>query len=288
MQHELRGGPAYQDRAFIERLDVTFANLYFEGVTASLQGGNLAPPAWRPLFESRGERRARIQHALAGMNAHINRDLPLALVQTFQEVGGTPADAGPRRADFDRVNDLLQRVETQVKAEFAIGLVGLADVAAGTLDDVLAMWRVGRARDAAWTNAEVLWALPACRCCRCAISRGSIGSLAVPATACGCRSSRRGSDRFADATISRPIAGSRRRSSDDWKGGAGSSGTHRCLTSVSEYSGSFSPYAPARLAADVCDQSSRSRSVIGDSTVTIRRVLGAKSNGSSSRIVSPS
>ena len=27
------------------------------------------------------------------------------------------------------------------------------------IDDVVAMWDVGRARDAAWTNAQTLWAL---------------------------------------------------------------------------------------------------------------------------------
>ncbi|MEQ1731989.1 MAG: DUF5995 family protein, partial [Vicinamibacterales bacterium] len=72
---------------------------------------------------------------------------------------GGPHDNDPRRADFDRVNGLLQRVENEIKAEYAIGLVGLADVAAGSLDDVVAMWSVARARDAAWTNAEVLWTL---------------------------------------------------------------------------------------------------------------------------------
>ncbi len=155
---ELAAGPAYHDPAFIARLDVVFANLYFQAIVSAQQGNSQAPPAWRPLFESRGERRARIQHALAGMNAHINRDLPLALVQTWRERGG-PHDADPRREDFDRVNGLLQRVENEIKSEYAIGLVGLADVAAGSLDDVVAMWSVARARDAAWTSGEVLWTL---------------------------------------------------------------------------------------------------------------------------------
>jgi len=33
------------------------------------------------------------------------------------------------------------------------------DAAAGPLDDVLAMWSIQAARDAAWTHAEVLWNL---------------------------------------------------------------------------------------------------------------------------------
>lgn len=149
----------FADRAFIERLDVVFANLYFEAALAAAPGGPGAPPAWQPLFESRAARRARIQHALAGMNAHINRDLPLALVRTYRALGGDPRHGGPRHGDFDRVNDILEKVEGDVRHEFSVGLVGLIDRAAGDLDDVVAMWKVRRARDAAWTNAEVLWTL---------------------------------------------------------------------------------------------------------------------------------
>ena len=52
---------------------------------------------------------------------------------------------------------------------------------------------------------------------------------------------------------------------------------HRPLTFVTEYSGSSSPYARARFATDRFDQSSRSVSVMGDSTITIRRVFGGNS-----------
>ena len=48
---------------------------------------------------------------------------------------------------------------------------------------------------------------------------------------------------------------------------------HRPLTSFTEYSGSSSPYARARFATDRLDQSSRSVSVMGGSTVTIRRAF---------------
>jgi hypothetical protein len=34
-----------------------------------------------------------------------------------------------------------------------------ADEALGRVDDVIAIWSVARARDAAWSNARVLWAL---------------------------------------------------------------------------------------------------------------------------------
>jgi hypothetical protein len=41
----------------------------------------------------------------------------------------------------------------------ATGLIGALDVALGDVDTVLAMWKVRNARDAAWTNGEVVWHL---------------------------------------------------------------------------------------------------------------------------------
>ena len=93
------------------------------------------------------------------MNAHINRDLPVGIVEVFKAIGGDPTDARLRKSDFDRVNDLLERVEAEVKSEFSIGLINTVDIVAGRLDDVAAMWKVRLAREAAWTNAEVLWTL---------------------------------------------------------------------------------------------------------------------------------
>jgi hypothetical protein len=102
---------------------------------------------------------APIQFALAGMNAHINRDLPLALVATCGARKVVPLRGGRQHADFRRIDGVLAEAEARVKIEFATGLIGWADEALGELDDVLAMWNVRKARAAAWTNAETLWAL---------------------------------------------------------------------------------------------------------------------------------
>jgi len=119
-----------------------------------------APSAWRPLLcARRNSGIARLQLALAGMNAHINRDLPQGIVQVFEALGGDPSSDEARHQDFDSVNDLLERVEGEVKADFSTGVIGVVDVAAGRVDDIAAMWNVRVAREAAWTNAEVLWTL---------------------------------------------------------------------------------------------------------------------------------
>jgi hypothetical protein len=153
-------GATFNDPAFLAELDVLFGNLYFSAIAADDGGPEPAPRAWRPLFEARQTRGlARIQFALAGMNAHINRDLPDGIVNAFRASGGNPLTDQSRHDDFDSVNALLERVEADVKAEFSTGPLAELDAAAGKLDDLLAMWSVRAARATAWTNAEVLWAL---------------------------------------------------------------------------------------------------------------------------------
>lgn len=149
----------FEDPELLARLDVVFADLFFAAVDAD---GARRPlrHAWRPLFVSRATGGiAPLQFALSGMNAHINHDLALALVAVMEEFGYRPDRGTPQHRDFEKVNALLARVEEQVKARFEDELLGLADEALGRLDDVLAMWSVARARDAAWINARTLWAL---------------------------------------------------------------------------------------------------------------------------------
>ena len=150
----------FRDPEFLGTLDVLFANLYFDAVAAGCTNPASAPSAWRPLFECRGRRGIRpLQFALAGMNAHINRDLPEGIVAAYRATDGEPEEGSARHADFNRVNDLLEAVEAQIKVELSTGLVMIVDVAAGDVDDAIAMWKVRAARAAAWTNAQVLWAL---------------------------------------------------------------------------------------------------------------------------------
>src|SRR5690348_4328557 len=68
---------AFKHPAFLTRLDVVFANLFFDAVQADARDPATVPKAWAPLFEARSANGiAPIQFAFAGMNAHINRDLP--------------------------------------------------------------------------------------------------------------------------------------------------------------------------------------------------------------------
>jgi hypothetical protein len=157
--HEEAKTGAFEDAAFMRRLDVVFANQYFEAVRNALLDAGPVPKAWT-LLESRGRRSVLpLQFALAGMNAHINRDLPIALVATCEARRVALDDGTPQQGDFRRINELLEHVEARVKAELVTDALARFDVALDELDDVIAMWKVELAREAAWTNAEALWAV---------------------------------------------------------------------------------------------------------------------------------
>lgn len=150
----------WHDRPFLQQFAVVFARHYLDAAVSWEREPAVTARAWRPLFRARHDRRlARIQCALAGMNAHINHDLPLALARLAEPDGRYPSREGVRYSDFLHVNDILERVEGSVRPILATGLVGEIDQAAGDVDSVLAMWKVRNAREAAWTNGEVLWHL---------------------------------------------------------------------------------------------------------------------------------
>jgi len=70
----------FGDQPFLARLTDEFARMYLEAFDAAIK-----PGAWRPAFAARSDSTvAGIQHVLAGMNAHINRDLAIAIVRTLE------------------------------------------------------------------------------------------------------------------------------------------------------------------------------------------------------------
>lgn len=147
----------FEDDAFIGRLDVIFADLYFQNLDA-VGAGQKPDPSWKPLFDARSDRVVwPIQFAFAGMNAHINHDLPLAVIATCKEFGKTP-DTAPVHADYQRINELLAKVESEVRQSFEAKLINLATKDAETLKHIVGSWSLTAARDLAWNNTETLWA----------------------------------------------------------------------------------------------------------------------------------
>jgi hypothetical protein len=91
------------------------------------------------------------------MNAHINHDLAVAVVETCAERHTTPGTP-PVHSDYEKVNDLLASVEAEVRAEFEIEIVKVATRDAELLKHALSGFSIATAREAAWANARSLWA----------------------------------------------------------------------------------------------------------------------------------
>jgi hypothetical protein len=146
----------FADPEFMTTLDVAFANLYFAAADIAAEPG-LVPLAWRPLIEQREHPGIEpVQFALAGMNAHINHDLPIAVVQTCAGLGTAPAD-GTHQADYQKVDRLLDAIEQSVRQSFESPAERAADHHVAAVGNLIASWTINSARDLAWTNSLLFW-----------------------------------------------------------------------------------------------------------------------------------
>ena len=155
MADRLASGGVFYDDAFITDLDVRFAGYWFRAYEAS----DAKPKAWAPLFAARANKNILpIQFALAGMNAHIEHDLPLAVVTTCAARQRTPESAGIRQ-DFDKVNELLAGVEAEIRRSFLTEVERSIDDHLGPVAHLVSSWDIEKARDFAWLSAQTLWEL---------------------------------------------------------------------------------------------------------------------------------
>ncbi len=153
-------GGGFGDPTFLERLDVNFANLYFDAVRQAGQLAARVPEAWAPLLSLRSQGGITpLRFALAGMNAHINHDLCIAVVRTCEERLLTPDKGSLQYQDFLHVNQILKSTEDEVKGRLLTGLLSFIDQPLSEVDDAVALWSIEKARNLAWDNAEVLWHL---------------------------------------------------------------------------------------------------------------------------------
>jgi hypothetical protein len=145
----------WEDATWLTRLDVVFAGYYFAAIASTLNGSADTPAAWAALFEARNRTDVdRIQVALAGMNAHINRDLALVLVQVDEELGLTPSLQSPEHDDYEHVNDSLEQVLPSALTFLANDALGVLAQDTGKVGRLLAIWNVREARDLAWEFAD--------------------------------------------------------------------------------------------------------------------------------------
>ena len=159
VRSEVAGPGFFGDPVFMTALDVAFFNLYLEAVTGFGAQPPTAARCWSELLAQRSDPHiAPLQFALAGMNAHINHDLPVAVVRTCLELATAP-EQGSHGADFAKVNAVLGSLDQRIRESFETGVLLDLDRRAAGLDDVVDNAGIDAARDLAWVNALALWHL---------------------------------------------------------------------------------------------------------------------------------
>jgi len=150
-----RGG--FTDTEWVEQWDVAFADLYLDALQTALAGGEPTRP-WAIAFGAPAGLPA-LRHVLLGMNAHINYDLPQALLAVItDEQFDDPVLLARREADHRAIDNVLA---SRVAAEddeltSASGPSTLLDRLLRPLNRLGTQRFLREARQKVWANAIAL------------------------------------------------------------------------------------------------------------------------------------
>ncbi|MEU4558636.1 DUF5995 family protein [Actinoplanes sp. NPDC023936] len=151
-------GDEVHDKKWLEVLDVEFARLYFTALSSWGVPGKDTPDAWEVLFRrAHDDTISTLEAAVLGVNAHINHDLALAVIATWERMG-YPGD-GPQHPDYLLVNKIFYEEIPPLRRRFATAWQMEIDRCVGELDDWSQRVLVRTTRAMAWEQAERLWEL---------------------------------------------------------------------------------------------------------------------------------
>jgi hypothetical protein len=145
---------AFEDPAWVPRWDVTFAGLFLEVHDADLAHTHVPRP-WRLAFEAPDDLPV-LRHLLLQLNAHINYDLPRAMMAVIPEPDfADPVLLERRRRDHQRIDAVLaSRVAVETR------LLGLNHRFRDWVLTPANRWSSRRflrqSRQDVWSNLEVL------------------------------------------------------------------------------------------------------------------------------------
>lgn len=104
---EIKAG-GFQDPEWLERWDLVFADIYLEAMERWDRGEPPSGP-WQVAFEATQDPQVPpLRHVLLGLNAHVNFDLPQALIAVISdEEWADPGAVARRHVDHRHVDDVL-------------------------------------------------------------------------------------------------------------------------------------------------------------------------------------
>jgi hypothetical protein len=140
----------FEDPGWVAEWDAAFADLFFVAHDADL-ATELPPRPWRLAFQPPGEI-SILQHLLLGMNAHINFDLPQALLAVISDEDfSDPVLIDRRRRDHERIDRILAS-RVSAEDEHLGGSRKLVDRALSPLNRASAKRFLREARHKVWRN----------------------------------------------------------------------------------------------------------------------------------------
>jgi len=142
----------FEDPDWVELWDVKFAELYLQAHDA-----DLAPRPWRLAFEASPDLPA-LGHVLLGINAHVNYDLPQALLEVISDEDFLdPALMNQRRRDHERIDGVLSaRVAAEDEELAATGVRSLLDRLLTPLNRLSSQRFLRESRQKVWHNTTEL------------------------------------------------------------------------------------------------------------------------------------
>ncbi|MFI5495042.1 DUF5995 family protein [Actinoplanes sp. NPDC051859] len=153
-------GTSVRDGDFLELLDIEFAKRYFDALRLWGEENQATPDAWEVLFRRAQDHRiSKLAAAMLGVNAHINHDLALALLATWDQLGPPRDDLV--HPDYLLVNEIFYAEIPPLRRRYSTRWQLRIDGLVGDLDDWSQSVLVAATRARAWEQAERLWALRA-------------------------------------------------------------------------------------------------------------------------------
>ncbi len=154
VRQELAAG-GFADPSWVERWDVVFADLYLDVLRAA-DRGRPVPLPWSVAFSATGL--PPLRQVLLGMNAHINFDLPQALLAVIPAADfDDPVLLAGRRADHRRLDRVLaRRVPEEDRELTRLGHPTATDRLLRPLNRCGTTRFLREARDKVWDNARSL------------------------------------------------------------------------------------------------------------------------------------
>ncbi len=152
-----RGG--FADGDWVRQWDIAFATFYLDAMNADRHGDAVSGP-WRAAFDAARDQPdlPPLRHVLYGLNAHINYDLPQALLAVISSAEfDDPTVLGSRAADHRHLDTVLQsRVGAEDDELDAVSKVTLLDRLLRPANRAASRRFLAEARAKVWRNAVVL------------------------------------------------------------------------------------------------------------------------------------